>query len=737
MRNRVCFSKRVFAAVISFVLVSLILLSVPVPARNVHAAETNVKKNVQTHDIAIVFDNSLSMYAETDRWSQALYAIGVFASMLDYDAGDKLGIYPMSEISVGKSGAPSADRLEITKNNIKDISKIYSKYTSPTIVRPAYTAQQYLQASSADEKWLIVMTDGEFYYDKSTSEKREKKSAEWLNKKMMEFASGDIKVQYLGFGEASVLNSNISAGFYASNVNTADLLAGELVNICNKIFQRNEIHDISDEQFEIGVSMNSVVAFAQGKGAKIKSLTGPDGKKVKAVIDEKVSAGTEGTGEKDDDGNPYIVPVADVSGQVVTFAPCAAGKYKLDYEGSDVQVFYEPNVKVAAFLTDAEGNKIEDLTKVEPGDYQVHYGLFDGVTGEDVSERSELQPIEYHAMLNNAGGQQELQSGETIQIDADPNTSVDILVSYLNQYEIEDSFGFGVKLPEESVLKTRIDGSRVLRTPDRDKWEPFKVNVTLDGKPLSDDELAALTTEFTFSDGTAPVVKIDSGNSAYLVEYGKNEDGSQSDVETGSVTLNTKISTQDRFEREIVSEERHLFVVSGIPGWLPGVIVFISILGVIALIAFILTRKVLPKGVSMGNGSQITIGAHVDPQEPDAPTYTRRGLFKSTGTLGIHMPSVPVTQEVVSSCSANFSIEAVDRIYKKSPTRRIRIVGISSDCDSITINGVQYDSQDGSFVLDENHYPVIGNGQIDLTKNVNTGRGRKRDLNLNYIIHRR
>ena len=265
------------------------------PAFNVKATESNIKKETTTHDIAIVFDNSGSMYDDTDRWSQALYAIGVFASMLDYDAGDKLGIYPMGEISIGKDGSSSAERLEITKNNIKDISRIYCASTSETIVAPAYTASTYLRSSTADEKWLIVMTDGVFFFDKSTSENSEEKTADWLNKKMMEFADENIKVQYLGFGDASVLNSNVSNNFFASNVSSADLLAGELVSICNKIFQRDRVDNISNGDFNIDVSMNSIVAFAQGKGAEIKSLNSSSGKKIDVIIDEKVKAGTEGT----------------------------------------------------------------------------------------------------------------------------------------------------------------------------------------------------------------------------------------------------------------------------------------------------------------------------------------------------------------------------------------------------------------------------------------------------------
>lgn len=125
-----------------FVLVFIISI---MSVLQVYAIESGVKKDTITHDIAIVFDNSGSMYDDTDRWSQSLYAIGVFASMLDYDAGDSLGIYPMGEISIGKNGTSSAERLEITKSNIKDISRIYCKSTSETIVRPAYTASAYLQ----------------------------------------------------------------------------------------------------------------------------------------------------------------------------------------------------------------------------------------------------------------------------------------------------------------------------------------------------------------------------------------------------------------------------------------------------------------------------------------------------------------------------------------------------------------------------------------------------------------
>ena len=53
-----------------------------------------VTKNVKTYEIAVVFDNSGSMY-DNQAWCRAKYAMEIFSSMLHYDSGDVLKIFPM------------------------------------------------------------------------------------------------------------------------------------------------------------------------------------------------------------------------------------------------------------------------------------------------------------------------------------------------------------------------------------------------------------------------------------------------------------------------------------------------------------------------------------------------------------------------------------------------------------------------------------------------------------------
>ena len=82
---------------ISIILVALLLLSyICVGSPDVYAA-TKVTKS---RAIAIVFDNSGSMYAQSNQaWCRATYATEVFASMLN--KGDVLKIYPMNPFTVG------------------------------------------------------------------------------------------------------------------------------------------------------------------------------------------------------------------------------------------------------------------------------------------------------------------------------------------------------------------------------------------------------------------------------------------------------------------------------------------------------------------------------------------------------------------------------------------------------------------------------------------------------------
>ena len=86
-----------------------LLVTVLLPAVPAAQASTKTEKPEKTRAIAIVFDNSGSMYTimsatQDNRWAwcRATYAAEVFASMMN--EGDQLIIYPMNDIKLGKEG---------------------------------------------------------------------------------------------------------------------------------------------------------------------------------------------------------------------------------------------------------------------------------------------------------------------------------------------------------------------------------------------------------------------------------------------------------------------------------------------------------------------------------------------------------------------------------------------------------------------------------------------------------
>ena len=66
------------------------------------ASAATVSKNVKTYEIAVVFDNSGSMY-DNQAWCRAKYAMEIFSSMLHYDNGDVLKIFPMWPVTTDGS----------------------------------------------------------------------------------------------------------------------------------------------------------------------------------------------------------------------------------------------------------------------------------------------------------------------------------------------------------------------------------------------------------------------------------------------------------------------------------------------------------------------------------------------------------------------------------------------------------------------------------------------------------
>lgn len=114
--------------------------------------------------INVVYDDSRSMYrtdSVVDTWCQAKYSMEVFAAMLGEK--DTLNVYYMSDY---RSGTGRGPRLVLHGKDgaATNVGKLHSEKTRAgntpfNSVRKAYSD---LSKATADEKWLVILTDGAF-----------------------------------------------------------------------------------------------------------------------------------------------------------------------------------------------------------------------------------------------------------------------------------------------------------------------------------------------------------------------------------------------------------------------------------------------------------------------------------------------------------------------------------------------------------------------------------------------
>ena len=198
-------------------------------------------KKEEPRAIAIVFDNSGSMYDDGDQaWCRATYAMEVFASMLN--AGDVLQIYPMHPITVGNQNYTMENPFQITDaTQASSIRDIFSEKTGGTPIESRDCAAGGLQAIPIEKKYMIVLTDGGTFSQGGRSLNKERTTSE-LDARIQAQASGATTVMYLGIGsEACVPNTPESDHFVKKQaINTADVLS-TLTEMCNMIFGRDTL----------------------------------------------------------------------------------------------------------------------------------------------------------------------------------------------------------------------------------------------------------------------------------------------------------------------------------------------------------------------------------------------------------------------------------------------------------------------------------------------------------------
>ncbi len=606
--------KKNFVKFSSLLLVLLILLSTFMSI-NFTATAAETQKVERSYDIAVVFDNSGSMYQNSMAWCRAKYAMEIFASMLNYENGDRLRIYPMWSVTTDGSqpiSGGSTDAIEVlSEADFDKISNLYTVDDNGTPFAPVWEAQADMKTSNATDKWLIVMTDGKFN-QKQRNETVPDISGKDLRDMLINVASDDLKVQYLGFGKATNLESAENKNFYAKK-STDESLKDDLINICNAIFQRSVMPKdrLNGKKLEIDLSMKNLIVFVQGDNAKIKSLTDENGKEIPIILNsgQRKYSTVKAKRYKD------IAKVdKTLAGQVVTFGECPTGKYTLNYTGSAdaVQIFYEPDVDIQVTVTDAKTKKKVDASSgaINAGEYILESKIVDSKTGKDVTKHELMRKdgsdvvLKTFVKTSEEPDGVEYENGAKINLKPNENTEITVVGTYLKDYTITSKGNpdldwmnnLVVKPPKaEFEVKAEVlqDGSWY-KLSDNAEWEPVKLTLTLDGKALTEEELERTNLSINASDDLPLRVERIEGESAYNVYIAQDENGKYTEPDTGIYSVKVGATYTDKYGEKTESDDRVSFEIqkySKIWRWL---IYVVGLIALALLIWFILTRKAWP-----------------------------------------------------------------------------------------------------------------------------------------------
>lgn len=472
---------------ISKLLVFIMLITLAVPAGLISQAAEMQKSGARA--IYVVFDNSGSMYGPGNMaWSQATYAMEVFAAMMNYDNGDQMKIFPMHDVTTDGTGATSS----ITVSSISDIAQIHNMYTPQPLGTPytqvntaAKELAALLDSGGAAEGWLVVLTDGDFDSDLPATNLQTdlEQKAEMRD---------NMYVQYLAMGSdiKTVADAKEEIGLYSQKVENSSQVINELAVISNRIFERNEYTSLkNDGSLSFDIPLSRLIVFAQGSDVSINSLKNKEGSEINLESNYEVScSSTDGGGL-----TSFVTetPAKDTSlkGQVAVFSDTSAimeGDYTLDVAGADsVKIYYEPDVKFGAGLY--RGDDQVDASTIEGGTYSIRVGFINQLTGEFIENTSLLGEPEYKLTVNGEeyglGGSSGAYQSVEIQADGDL-LEISADVTYLNNYtdHIDMSFqvctlDMEVEAPKSAALKEIPDGSGRMT-----------VEATRNGEPLTEEQ---------------------------------------------------------------------------------------------------------------------------------------------------------------------------------------------------------------------------------------------------------
>ena len=677
-------------------------------------ALTAVAERIEpTRVINLVFDDSGSMYwsgssrnptFDNDSWSQVGYALEVFVSMLG--PNDRMNIYLMSEFGFGPDGMTTrpdgmtaGPYMELCGSdgmvvNVRDIHQrdLTHGWTPFNTVR---RAMYDLRNEDADQKWLVVFTDGMF------QDGDEQGDGVYVAPHYLEaFFAGkddDIYVMFFSMGhvwpEAATITPNHDQNIFFKQTKTNTDILLMVTDMCQRIFNLNRLDvNVNTNEFVFDVPMSELIVFAQGPEVVLEGMRSPDGELIHS--DEYTSVSYREP--QHDFRHPDAMVARNLVGIVARFeGDFSPGEYLLYIEGAEtIEIYYRPNVDIVAYLTNHEGVVFAHTDRLETGEYIINFGFVRGGTNERVPHSELLGDVRYEAMVTINGVRHDriYQQGDTIFIE-EGIVVIDVEAHFLE-------FNFVSARLEHEVIVQRLLTFEILENPEyylevtgfENGDQPIVLLLLLDGEEFSAEQWAALDVPRVTSPdsrvGSFRVEKSSTPGTLYL--YPTLYLATPLMQRTGNIQL--QINHEQSVEYEIWrgTKEIPAHIVDGIPLWIRYTVPFVICVVFLFLLLMILLffmKRVLPKDINRdANSMAFTIwpeGEIIEGVTPQTP-YSRKGK-----TLKVQTPKIsnPAAEGTVT-----FTLKPVDRRYVKSRKRHVIIKNIhaTGNVYEIRINGKTY-----------------------------------------------
>ncbi|MBR5970013.1 MAG: VWA domain-containing protein, partial [Lachnospiraceae bacterium] len=344
--------------------------------------------------IYVVYDDSGSMFTASGvpikRWSQAKYAMEVFAAMMGSD--DIMVIYPMSQ-----NGAPGLTLKGSDQNRVKTIHDMNTNAGQTPFLSVQNAALALGKEDEKYEKWLVIITDGEFDDGRTPKETAQ----EALN----QYNAQGIKTIYLAIGDdAFEMEEHPQNGAYSARAADGVDVLIKVCAMANQIFQRlileNRFIETKNNEsvLNIDIPTKQIIVFAQGNDVSVGNLS-LNGKTISPTTTHRVKFSDVVPANK-----PDAIADESLHGVLAIYEPDElfdAGAFTAEVKGAEsVEYYYQPGVEVSCGLL-YRGNPVSAEDVLYSGDYEVRMNFVNPLTNTEIDSELLKSPAFSLTVENN------------------------------------------------------------------------------------------------------------------------------------------------------------------------------------------------------------------------------------------------------------------------------------------------------------------------------------------------